>query len=71
MQFICHFIKYETIKYSAKEKELLFWVTTPLGDINKVIRGGPYLHVKARTLDRLQLQFQTYLNLRIVLHQRL
>jgi hypothetical protein len=26
------------IKYSAKEKELLFWVTTPSGDINKVIR---------------------------------
>jgi len=28
------------IKYSAKEKELLFWVTTPSGDINKVIRGA-------------------------------
>jgi hypothetical protein len=40
MQFICHFIKYGTIKYSAKEKELLFWVTTPSGDINKAIRGG-------------------------------
>jgi hypothetical protein len=39
MQFICHFIKYGTIKYSAKEKELLFRVTTPSGDINKVIRG--------------------------------
>jgi hypothetical protein len=27
-------------KCSAKEKELLFWVTTPSGDINKVIRGA-------------------------------
>jgi len=34
------------IKIGAKEKELLFWVATPSGDINKVIRGGPYLHFK-------------------------
>jgi hypothetical protein len=33
-------MKYGLFKCSAKEKELLFWVTTPSGDINKVIRGG-------------------------------
>ena len=31
-------------KSSAKRKGVAIWVTTPSGDINKVIRGVPYLH---------------------------